>query len=452
MSGSKSNRKRQSVMEDHDHKCKEKETEIPMNPAVPLDSVIAAGSVSRTKLSNVNQDCLKNIFKYLELEDLLNVANANKYIKPATEQPFVEKYSKRFIQIVRYKRSGPIEEFNSIVCVQRYKQILQLLRCFGHLITKLDYCYNATSVSTYCAPLPSYQRILSYINEYCAESLTNFHVYPAYAFEKFTKPFPKVEQLLIEHSLLETSCLGELFSNVRHLTMKGQGSLCTAAKFPKLFYLELCNGYGNEYEEMATKMLTLNQHLRSLKVNFHQIEFLQSVQEKLQSIECLNIDIRCANSYELRHISIHFSNVTKLNIEFVYNRSTRDMPKIPFTFGQLKELTLQGQGVRPSDAFGEFINKNKSIEKVETKFFTPDGFLDPSKLNRALPALKEVVLDKYTLSAYSGIHLLDNLKLIKSIKCVRINHKISQSVLRDLCDNEWKAIYIEPYTKLERRV
>lgn len=47
----------------------------------------------RIKITDINQFCLELIFTHLDLVDLLNVADSNKYLKFATHIPFVRNYA-----------------------------------------------------------------------------------------------------------------------------------------------------------------------------------------------------------------------------------------------------------------------------------------------------------------------------------------------------------------------
>lgn len=49
-----------------------------------------------TKINDVNLDCLEYIFRYLDLEDLINVAEGNKHLKTAPNMAFNDnKYKKK---------------------------------------------------------------------------------------------------------------------------------------------------------------------------------------------------------------------------------------------------------------------------------------------------------------------------------------------------------------------
>lgn len=44
------------------------------------------------ELTDLDIDCLENVFRFLDLEDLLNISDANKYFKRCTEMIFARRY------------------------------------------------------------------------------------------------------------------------------------------------------------------------------------------------------------------------------------------------------------------------------------------------------------------------------------------------------------------------
>lgn len=144
---------------------------------------------NRIKITDLNQFCLEKIFDYLSLDDILNVSDANKYLKSATRMPFIWKYTGKSVRIDLSRRfdygsnEGKIMFFNkqpnndSIfnyedIVIADLKKSLQMLRCFGGLMTELNLCvfsiYNRDYIYKHN------NRIMSYIEEFCVDSLKKF--------------------------------------------------------------------------------------------------------------------------------------------------------------------------------------------------------------------------------------------------------------------------------------
>lgn len=191
-----------------------------------------ADSINHTKITDVNQLCLELIFIHLDLEDLLSVANANKQLKYATYMPFAHNYAGKSIGVELHKKyNEQIRDKKLIIkneydCILNEKEItifdlkttFQMLRCFGGMVTELGlisvhYFHNNN--------LQIFHRIMSYIYEFCTDSLKNVTFSKALGFEEIKKPFLNVEDLtIINLSDLKEKCLSRAFPKVRRLQIK----------------------------------------------------------------------------------------------------------------------------------------------------------------------------------------------------------------------------------------
>lgn len=154
---------------------------------------LPTGTDEQIIITDVNQFCLEHILMYLDFEDLLSVADANKYLKLATIKPFAQKYGWKLIHL-RHIIRGKYKAQNEIK-IQDLKIIFQLLRCFGQSISKLKIHYLEYHVYNISYD-KNYHRIMDYVNEFCTESLTNVEIYPIVGFEHFKRPFVNVVELI----------------------------------------------------------------------------------------------------------------------------------------------------------------------------------------------------------------------------------------------------------------
>lgn len=162
------------------------------------------------KLTDVNQLCLEHIFMYLDLENPLSVAHANKYLGLATIHPFSQKYGQKQIRLLQTTKR--VWNESNVVTIPDLRIIFQVLRCFGQSIKtlKIDYVPICNNYQ-----YEKYQRIMDYANEFCAESLTNFVLFPAFGLEKLKKPFGNVEEIIIRQMKLQEKCLSRVFPKLR---------------------------------------------------------------------------------------------------------------------------------------------------------------------------------------------------------------------------------------------
>lgn len=201
-----------------------------------------------TTLTDINIDCLENCM-YLGLKDPLNVADANKYIKKAAcESVFAQKYRvKPFI--IRAQQETPRDVFeitDDYISTDDLKTSLQLFRCFGHLITKMQLKYrNRILHRFFGARLTNsklHREVIGYVTEYARESLKELIIenFQTDSFVVLVKPFSKVECLRILNSYLDKNWteFKILFPNLRDLVFDGDNRLadksCIENNFPHL--------------------------------------------------------------------------------------------------------------------------------------------------------------------------------------------------------------------------
>lgn len=157
------------------------------------------------KITGVNLDCLQSILEYLNFDDLFNVALSNKRLNEAAALVFNRKCQQKSIiigeiRILQYRlfkmRSSLIEVFDLKTC-------LQFLRCFGNTINTINYW-----------AMKYHKQILSYINEYCSESLSKLTLERIdYGhLNVFLKSFTRVEQLIIDNCYVDVR--NDWFKNI----------------------------------------------------------------------------------------------------------------------------------------------------------------------------------------------------------------------------------------------
>lgn len=416
-----------------------------------------------TKITDINQFCLEHIFSYLALDDLLNVADSNKYLKAATQTPFVRNFGGKSIQFrvdawknsysqrhdLNMKILTPNDKEHRYRCLKEdiviadLKLTFQMLRNYGGMITTINVDHGS-----YFEGRLNNERVLFYLYEYCRESLKKLELYGLSGIElldELGKPFSNVEYLEFSDSTdLNRKCLGKLFPTLRCLRLVFiQENTCSllSENFPYL--MDLDYGYDfnfvNHKNDFAT-MLQLNQQLRTFKCTSLSLKILDQISEHLQLIECLEIR---GFMYEPHENSIHFQNVKHFNIEYKGQRGRRTVPTIPFRFNALKELEINGMILEYSDYLLRFLNDNQMIEELASEDNCLFTLIAEGKLQAALPLLKhfcyssifekhiDVVISNYLpfmefLSTFSFFIQLND-------ECDTIMAK-----LNEICANKWR--------------
>lgn len=147
---------------------------------------------------NLNVDCILTVFDYLELSDMLSLAQVNENLvsvigaalerRFATKQVFLETDSSR-----NYRNFKVIEnEYQITFHDSKGLEFSKFLPKFGHLIPKL-YINGEANV----------HKLFEKINFYCSESLTELTFLVVFANninDAFKKSFKNLQYLRIRHS------------------------------------------------------------------------------------------------------------------------------------------------------------------------------------------------------------------------------------------------------------
>ncbi|XP_055326238.1 uncharacterized protein LOC129580071 [Sitodiplosis mosellana] len=359
-----------------------------------------------TKLTDVNVDCLEHIFKNLRLIDLLNVADSNKQLKPAADLVFASRYGKQWIFIHSRYKSILIERNMCPTTVQIPRSFrLKLLRCFGHLITKLDITHD--------------KHMDAYVNEYCADSLVEikFQRCKASTLDDLRKPFTQVRTLCFDSCKLgsKLSELDKWFPEVRRLEFNHQNeSDCneTAVHLPKLRHLSLFlpadekNHLNKKYFE---ELLRLNPNIRTLDIGGHfDAKYLQNVSKYLQRLE-----------------SLKFSSIQHLS----------DIGNGTVRFPNVKRLHLWGTALDHS--LTNFISQHKKLTKLT---FSSIGHCEEGALLKITsPALVEVDFGNFHFPSDEVASFVAECPSLKKLT-VAFGNENDYEAFQKWLGNEWREI------------
>lgn len=153
-----------------------------------------------TKITDLNDKCLMNIFSYLDLSSLLNVAMANKRLQVVAASTFGNKFGMKTICLQNYINFNTprIYTLDDDIYVRGLRLCLQFLRGFGSTITDLV-VFDGTNPHVLVSK--EYKNKFShhvdrYLNQYCAENLSSLLFYgrSAFSLENFRKPFRMVNK------------------------------------------------------------------------------------------------------------------------------------------------------------------------------------------------------------------------------------------------------------------
>ncbi|XP_031633903.1 uncharacterized protein LOC116347459 [Contarinia nasturtii] len=367
------------------------------------------------KLTDVIDDCLEHVFMDLSLEDLLNIADTNKELKPAADMAFRRKFGKMEFQLDKDRFQCAIKLGEHIVINDKKTQ-LQLLRCFGHSVTKL----------VLRPPGVFSRRLISYANKFCFNSLTDIKIMHfdftrnnflnklgektvcGFSQNKFKlkKRFRNVEVVSLSScQLYADTNLKKLFPAMRRLDLFKCSTVTEETLIvkntPKLEHLEMTCDRRISAENICTTLRS-NPQLRSLSlIGIVPPKDFWNICQTLYQLESLRFDSIYCVKFKHADIPINLPTLEKLDIN-IGKKDQRLMTseKNKITFGQLKEIKLECMysGWLPSinsHKWSNFFKKNKLIEKMTLWFYETDINICETIITEAaqeLPLLNEFIL------------------------------------------------------------
>lgn len=188
------------------------------------------------KITHLPNEILENIFKFLDIESLFNIASCNGWLRPAARTIFVRKYNNNKISLEDRPLSLITNTQSDTLVISNFKLCLQFLRCFGCLITNLEIMYSDLY------PFAWHNEILNeYIQEYCSHNLTEISLIGHWhSIWRLSKPFQNVRSVRFERCNLlgQLSRLIEWFPSICRLELLcNQINQGVAEYFSELEYL-----------------------------------------------------------------------------------------------------------------------------------------------------------------------------------------------------------------------
>lgn len=311
-----------------------------------------------TKITDLNDDCLVNIFGHLDLESLFNVAIANEWLRPAARIVYKKKFGGIMVLINECDEVRPSYPNNRLInskmnpwneiYIIGFEQCLLYLRCFGPSITRLIINYNGSKSHRY-------NHLHQYINDYCADSLTclKFKYMPNVAAEQFRKVFNNVETVSFYDGVLgeQWPAFVKCFPNLRRLCFDDVhvANRLIGKPFELLQYLHVKNiqSDGLTTIQIVADLLSGARELEGLRI--FQVEDCVRVHELLTMIkDCPSI---ISFVYILSKIDLIPVNPTEVE---------RIVAKLP----ALIELNLPDYRFACDDAIA-LIRQLNSLEQIE---------------------------------------------------------------------------------------
>lgn len=392
------------------------------------------------KLTYLTFDCLEYVLDYLDLTDLVNVADSTKQLNRAARLVFMRKYGDWAVTFSDIKMAAdqPFEITGGEIECKTLKASLQLLRCVGPVVSKITFNGGQIREQDIDNVSEIIYKLFTYINNYCAEYLKELSIasslvagpnYREYCsidlLEYFEKPFENLIRLEIDNNnFTAKKCLARIFPKLQHMKISTNKNetfyKINTMHFPYLDNLEILQCGGNE-DKLLPDFLRLNPQLKELSLRSAyyssklNANLFRCAVKSLQNIETFRLSYM--KTTQVRGDFISMRNVKSFEIVLC---ALEELPVyfLPFSFQQLKKFYInfpQKQLCVPFvEEFFEFIGRHPTIthlyirgsNTVMTKNF------NWSRLAKSLSSLVEIEIPNF----FSAGEAFDIVAKFKSLK------------------------------------
>lgn len=388
---------------------------------------------STMKITDLTIDCLEEIFDYLDLQDLLNAADANKRLNRAAQFVFLRKHENKLVRI--YDRSEYIRHGGKYIHIGDISICQRFFRCFGGTFSDLEICFDTGCQST---------EVFHLLHEYCSQSINKLHIqgHDRLVIMDFHKSFPKIETMILSHCVLgkQLNHIEENFPKIRRLELiQSKTSEFIESNIPQLEYLkcgiEVKNIFYGFRREQIESMVCMNPSLTHVEFNHcWNSKFLEHLSDHLPQLHKLHISD--AGHFPHEDGYAHFKSVRVLELRFL---SVDIFPAVDVTFDELNEFTIND--IRPNDLL-DFVGKNQTINKLSIGFnwqsikINKRDLLQAAKMLPKLTSLTAILTD--TFSVDDVIQFLAELKQLHTFS-FDIHGSFQIEDLLTRIDNYWQA-------------
>lgn len=413
----------------------------------------------------MNLICLEECFDHLDMGELVKVADVNERFRKAAQSVYLQKYRKMGLgfmigtEYICFNGKGiRLDQYgfciypdSSYAIIANLKIALQLLRCFGQLITDVWYQKSSAKCRNF---------VFIYLNEYCAESLINFRISEVSSdqLKLFTRTFKKVETVTLSKSfLVENGWFKKTFPNIQYFINEynyGNNDYdthnisCVTDHFPQLEQFDFFCLLDSTKENMKT-VLRLNPQLKRLtlfdgapskalsEAPFFDFDTFRSLIEPMQNLRELSLAGKFASFSNHTDNKIQLKSVKRFQI-------FGDKLVRSFLFEQLEYFFITG--CQLMDDVYDFIKQHQTIKTLRfretNEYLSFSSNINMPRLIDVIPQLTEIQIDYETLMPVDDVvYLVTNFKSLEKFSlrhiCPRDLIKNWRKELRERLQDEW---------------
>lgn len=399
----------------------------------------------KLNLTDLNIDCLEQIFKKLDFVDLVNVATSDESFVQAAQLSFSRRYSNHLYKISGIESAHPILEQDLTIVISSVFECLNILRIFGAFIKNVQFQYFMTVSNT------DWVEVKDLFHKKYASQLIELKLINC-SKEMFigaVNVFENVKNLRISCSQLgKCVFLNKWFPKLEHLElMHNDGCLQIESYFPHLSFLAMDTDAACTTTADLKRMIKSAPNLKTLSLSGGvDLDFLRFISKTLKYLQQLNLWDFHLDTDDLE--DVEFSTVETL---FISTGMLGFLPQeIPFGFKNLKKLYIL------SDSIGldwiQFALAHENLVSLRLdSYYDPENFYEElHEIATKLTILKE--LDLFLEISVEGlVQLLDNSKSLQKIR-IRGAAEITLDELNTMAGTEWNVTKNSRQMILERKV
>lgn len=371
------------------------------------------------------------LYRKIDTKVSAHVDSLKQINQVATGSELIENISYNTVKIKGVKDSSKLELSignGSAIEHHDFDVILDILKEFGHLISKLTLDYD--SVDEHHRSLLNQQ-----INKFCAKSLTDIELIQCNEndFSEFQEPFEKVEsvQMNFGHLMNATSRFDRLFPSVRRLDLGGMHFVHPDFVEHHFEHLELLAMESLEKGNLRSveRRLQLNPQLKHVSLFRCNWNLLKIISETMPDLESLELNgFNDFSNYAGN--DIHFEQLKIFRFQ-KFSGVSKTIQKIPLVFGNLEEISCS----KPMDKWLEIIIQNKHLKEVTT------GVINNRQLFQIVEELPE--LEDFTTgySAYDStgnvVRFMNKGKHLRKVSFWQSNFNSPNEIVEQL-GNKWR--------------
>lgn len=286
-----------------------------------------------TTFNDLNFDCMLLIVEQLNFTDLVAVAEIGSSFSTAAANVFKQHFAN--IPICFETPDRPTNNHDEIspkkIVISRSETIKKVLTYFGHLISNLE-LYKTRGESE----RPQILLISELINLHCSDTLKRFtlnvDVFGDAFFESITKPFVKLEYLMMRGVYHNVIFPTKLFPSITKLKMHAKvtdsyfinGTFANLTHFSVINEKRRANENGMPFyleDEDVKRFILKNPQIRSLSLECKSSKFLWFISQNLPDLEALTIKFYFEDTVDPREFA--FENVRYLATQHLSGRLPR---------------------------------------------------------------------------------------------------------------------------------